>query len=332
MENPKRLRVVTETEHFGKFLQRWDFTRPGEEGAEDDFYMFGQKDWSIILALTPSGKVIYGRQFKHGAMKELDELPAGTALTGGTNPEEIIRDRMVRETGYNPRFLVYLGRQPTGTGYYIASRSSPTCAHLFLALACEKSQERERGDPHEQINAQLIGLVDWLKLVYSGQIEEFSSALASTIALPHLFARGLLTAQEHFDLSIIALISSYLEQIEKVHSDSRRTISEFNSPQMGFSVQQLVMKQVATVGNHYHAQKIESFWLRKGQGALKICRLDKNGNRLEEPQLIELNEGDVIQIPSLMAHTFELEAGSELCFFSSRPFDQSDMPAHVLEM
>ena len=50
---------------YGKFLQMQDFRNP-QTGELEEFALFGQKDWSVILAVTDHGDVLVVRQYKQG--------------------------------------------------------------------------------------------------------------------------------------------------------------------------------------------------------------------------------------------------------------------------
>ena len=50
---------------FGKkFISQW-FKNPAT-GKEEEFILFGQKDWSVVLPITEDEKVVAESQYKQG--------------------------------------------------------------------------------------------------------------------------------------------------------------------------------------------------------------------------------------------------------------------------
>lgn len=163
---------------YGKSLISQTFINPLTQ-TEEEFVLFGQKDWSVVLALTEKKEVIVVRQYKQGCAKIIDELPAGSADFKDESPENVMMRELLEETGYQAGPVKSLG------SYWIASRSSWTRFHCFLAQDCEKTREPEN-DPSEQIETLLLPLKDWISKTQNGSIEEPSAVVATFLALPHL--------------------------------------------------------------------------------------------------------------------------------------------------
>lgn len=112
---------------YGKWLVSQGFRNP-TTGQLEEFVLYGQKDWSVVLALTEDRQVLVVRQYKQGCHKILDELPAGTADFQDETPAEVMRRELLQETGCVPSEMIYLGFG------WVATRNSPTRFHCFLAL------------------------------------------------------------------------------------------------------------------------------------------------------------------------------------------------------
>ena len=123
----------------------------------------------------------------------------------------------------------------------------------------------------------------------------------------------------------------YEGKIALVHDDHRRAISEFNSPQGGFSVQSFVVKERSPLGNHYHTQKEETFVVY-GTGELRTCDVGLTGEPTGPVMIYPITPGSVYHIKPCTAHTFLLDPDSSMFCFSSEPFDENnkDMWPHKL--
>ena len=86
---------------------------------------------------------------------------------------------LLEETGYEAQRMI-----PLGHGW-IATRSSPTRFHCFLATGCRKVAEAKL-DQNESLEARTVRLEEWLRMVVSGEITEPSAVVATMRALPHL--------------------------------------------------------------------------------------------------------------------------------------------------
>lgn len=163
---------------FGKWFVSQAFRTP--DGRKEEYVLFGQNDWSMVLALTEDRQVVAVRQYKQGCDKVITELPAGTADFADETPEAVMRRELLEETGYEPREVHYLG------AYWIASRSSSTRFHSFLATGCRKIAEAKL-DHNEEIETELVPASEWVRQVLvEGVIDESASVVTTARALPYL--------------------------------------------------------------------------------------------------------------------------------------------------
>lgn len=163
---------------FGKSLLLQRFLNP-KTSKEEEYALIAQKDWSVILPVTPEQNVIVVRQYKQGCNKIITELPAGTADFKEELPETVARRELTEETGYVPSMVHYLG------SFWIASRSSPTRFHSFLATGCRLSGDQKL-DKNEDIEAVSICLDTWINEVMYGKIDEPSAVVTTFLSLPVL--------------------------------------------------------------------------------------------------------------------------------------------------
>ncbi len=171
---------------YGKWLASQNYENP-ITGAEEEYILFGQKDWSVVLAITSNLQVLAVRQFKQGCNKITLELPAGTVdFTGDGNedPLAVMHDELLAETGYKAGEVTSLG------SYWIATRNSPTRFHCFLATGCVVAQQPKQ-DPSEIITRVSMPLQEWIdQSILRGEIDEPSAVVTTARSIPHLLAMG----------------------------------------------------------------------------------------------------------------------------------------------
>lgn len=168
---------------FGKKLVSQMFKNPAT-GKEEEFVLFGQKSWSVVLPITEKLEVVAVRQYKQGCNKIVLELPAGTADFANETPEEVMRRELLEETGYEPEKVVTLS-----PALWLATRSSSTQFHAFLATGCKKVREAKL-DLNEEIETELIPLDKWFELCASS-IEEPSAIVATFRSIRYLVNDGI---------------------------------------------------------------------------------------------------------------------------------------------
>ena len=163
---------------FGKRLVSQNFRNPAT-GKEEEFTLYGQKDWSVVLPITEDGKVVTVSQYKQGCDQIVLELPAGTADFKDETPEEVMKRELLEETGYEPEEVILLGEPQ-----YIATRNSWTRFWPFLARGCRKVKE-VKIDLNEEIEVKIMPFDEWVQLALSSLVEP-SAIVATFRSLPHL--------------------------------------------------------------------------------------------------------------------------------------------------
>ena len=163
---------------YGKEVRKAVFINP-LTGKEEEYVLFGQRDWSVIMPVTQDKKVVTVLQFKQGCNKIIHELPAGTADFTRESPEATARRELMEETGYKADKVIFLG-----PSLWMSSRNSWTKAYCFLASDCEKVREG-KFDEMEVIETKLVPLPRWIEMART-EIEEPSAIVTTFRALPHL--------------------------------------------------------------------------------------------------------------------------------------------------
>jgi 8-oxo-dGTP pyrophosphatase MutT (NUDIX family) len=163
---------------YGKELHSVIFINPATK-EEEEFILFSQKDWSVILPVTENNQVVTVLQYKQGCNKVIRELPAGTADFEDEVPEQVASRELLEKTGYQAKRLIFLGPP-----CWMSTRNSRTRFFPFLATGCEKVQKAEY-DTSEEIKTGLIPLGIWFQMALH-DIEEPSAIIATYRALGRL--------------------------------------------------------------------------------------------------------------------------------------------------
>ena len=74
----------------------------------DDYYLSKVGDVAMIVPITIDKKIVFVKQYKHGAGEVIVELPAGR-IKNGSDPEVVAKTELEEETGYYTDKLIELG-------------------------------------------------------------------------------------------------------------------------------------------------------------------------------------------------------------------------------
>lgn len=122
-----------------------------------------------IIALDEADNVLLVQQFRIGAGKVLNEIPAGLL-----EPDEDLQDCAIRElqeeTGYKPQHIEAMG------GVYLAPGYSTEYIHYFLARSLVYAPLP--GDSDEFIQLNRVPLQTALTMIDSGEIVDAKSITA----------------------------------------------------------------------------------------------------------------------------------------------------------
>jgi ADP-ribose pyrophosphatase len=120
----------------------------------------------VMLALDPEGRILWVRQHRWAAQRELLELPAGT-LEHNEAPEACARRELVEEAGFAAETWRELG------GFYSAPGFCDEYLHAFLAT--DLHAEYADGDEDEDITVEPLTLEESLARVDAGEIVDAKS-------------------------------------------------------------------------------------------------------------------------------------------------------------
>jgi 8-oxo-dGTP pyrophosphatase MutT (NUDIX family) len=110
MSDPKRW-TVDETELLQDcrvFSVSRTRTRSPHTGQPHSFFRIDSSDWANIVPITPEGRVVMVRQYRHGAGRVTLETPGGL-VDSGESPAEAAAREMLEETGYRAGEITSLG-------------------------------------------------------------------------------------------------------------------------------------------------------------------------------------------------------------------------------
>src|SRR5262245_37070789 len=99
----------------------------------DPFHVLEYPDWLNVVAITPEGRLILTREYRHGAGAVLTALPAGT-FNPDEHPEQAARRELREETGYTGGRFVAMARS------FANPANQTNTVHPFLALGVERTE------------------------------------------------------------------------------------------------------------------------------------------------------------------------------------------------
>ena len=131
----------------------------------------------IIIPLDKDGNLIFVRQYRHAAGKELLELPAGT-LDEGEDPAVCAAREIREETGFASDKLEKIGEFFLVPGY--------STEYMYVYLAQELRHDPLEGDADEFLSVESIPLAEAIQMAERGEIPDAKSLAALLLARPHL--------------------------------------------------------------------------------------------------------------------------------------------------
>ncbi len=101
------------------------------------------------------------------------------------------------------------------------------------------------------------------------------------------------------------------------HEDNRRILVEWVKDIPIRAIKTIYVKEKSSLGNHYHNNKDEVFYLLKGKGIVILTTKTKQTRTW-------IFEEDCIFVSRGTIHTFNLEAGSILLEAATEPYNPND--------
>ena len=131
----------------------------------------------VILPIDNDGNLLLVRQYRHAAVENLLELPAGT-LDLDEDPAHCAAREVREETGMGAGKLVELGK------FYLAPGYSTELMTVFLAT--ELRVDPLEPDADEFLEVEKIPLAKAFSLAETGQMPDAKTLAALLMARPHL--------------------------------------------------------------------------------------------------------------------------------------------------
>ncbi len=145
------------------FKIRQDTSLSPRTGRLHPFVILDAGDWINVLPVTPAGKAVMIRQYRHGVEAVTLEIPGGMVDAEDGDPAAAARRELLEETGYAADELIYLG-SCTANPAFLNNR-----VYTYLALNA-RLVARPTFDSAEDIQVEEVDLARLPDLVTSGQI------------------------------------------------------------------------------------------------------------------------------------------------------------------
>ena len=150
---------------------------PNGKVLDDYFYSEGG-EVAMVFALTATKKVIWVRQYKHGAKQVVLELPAGFVDTG-ESVEASAKRELLEETGYEASNLVSLG------SVFNSPSKTTLKVHFFFAKNVILKQA-QTFDDNEEIEVVELSSEEIVDKITRGEICAADSVACVFLALNYL--------------------------------------------------------------------------------------------------------------------------------------------------
>ena len=145
-------------------------------GAETHFDIVEHGGSVVIIPVDSEGNILFVRQYRHPAGKDLLELPAGTR--DGDEPYEQCAAREIREeTGMAASSLVRIG------DFYLAPGYSTEFMAVFVAEGLR--HDPLQADADEFIDVEQVPLRKAIEMASQGQVPDAKSLAALFLARPY---------------------------------------------------------------------------------------------------------------------------------------------------
>ena len=147
---------------FRFFSVREDRSISPRTGREHDFIVMEMNHWVNVVAVTPQGRIVMVRQFRHGTEQTGLEIPGGVIETG-EDPAQAAARELLEETGYTAREIAPLGKVAPNPAL-----QDNWCFSFLARDACKTNEQML--DAGEDIDVLEVDPAEIRALVDSGEI------------------------------------------------------------------------------------------------------------------------------------------------------------------
>lgn len=158
------------------FLIRRD-TLKTPDGRETKFDIIEHGGSVILVPVDKDGNLLFVRQYRHAAGKDLLELPAGT-LEDGEDPALCAAREIREETGFAADQIEKIG------DFYLAPGYSTEFMHVFLAR--ELKYDPLDADDDEFLSVETVSFTEAIQMAERGEMPDAKSLAALLLARPYL--------------------------------------------------------------------------------------------------------------------------------------------------
>ena len=129
---------------------------------KEEYYVLEYPTWVNMIGLTKDNKVLFVRQYRHGAGEVFVELPAGVVENGEEPQAGAIRE-MLEETGYAFENIEYICK------LYANPATSGNITYTYLLTGGEKVQEQQLDDS-EDIDVVALSMDEAKEMLFGNKI------------------------------------------------------------------------------------------------------------------------------------------------------------------
>ena len=135
---------------------------PGNQRSHE-FYVLEAGDWVNVIPLTPDGRVVMVRQYRHGTGEVTLEIPGGL-IDPGQTPIQSAKRELLEETGYSGGDWELLGRTRPNPAFL------NNWCYCYLARGVVNTAEQDL-DEAEELEVVTADLKDVPDLIARGEID-----------------------------------------------------------------------------------------------------------------------------------------------------------------